>query len=179
LKSLLRTLPFISAIALLVSCAQASVIFTTTLTGANESPPTGSPATGTALVTLENDNKTLDVMVTFSGLVGGPASAAHIHCCIAAGGNTSVVVPFTGFPNTTSGTYTHTFDLSDQTQLTGITLANFLTGFIADQAYVNIHNATFPNGEVRGFLVPEPWTIGLLGVAFIFLAWGRRRLRRP
>jgi hypothetical protein len=129
---------------------------------------------------LESDNKTLDVMITFSGLVGGPASAAHIHCCIAPGGNTSVVVPFTGFPAATSGTYTHSFDLSDSTQLTGITQAAFIAGLLGGQAYANIHNATNPGGEIRGFLVavPEPWSLGLLGAALIVLAVGRMHLRR-
>jgi hypothetical protein len=47
-------------------------------------------------VTLENNNTTLDVDVTFSGLTGGPATAAHIHCCAPATGNGPVALPFAG-----------------------------------------------------------------------------------
>src|SRR5258708_900994 len=80
------------------------------LTGASEVPATGSPATGFASLTLNGD--ILSVSVTFSGLVGGPASASHIHCCTPPGTNTGVVVGFTGFPAATGGSYTNTFDLT-------------------------------------------------------------------
>jgi hypothetical protein len=55
--------------------ARATLVFETTLLGSNEVPPTGSTATGTAIVTPENDNHTLDVVETFSGL-SAPATAA-------------------------------------------------------------------------------------------------------
>ena len=45
--------------------------------------------------------------------------------------------------------------------------------------YVNIHNAAFPSGAVRGQLgtvVPEPATLAPLGVGLAGLAWtGARR----
>jgi hypothetical protein len=56
--------------------------FVTTLTQANEVPPTGSTATGSATVTLDPAANTLRVQVTFSGL-GSNTIMAHIHCCLA------------------------------------------------------------------------------------------------
>jgi hypothetical protein len=122
-------------------------------------------------VTLNGDLLTVDE--SFSGLTGGPAVAAHIHCCAPAGVNAMVAVPFTGFPAATSGTYLNTFDLT----LLGTYNAAFvaanggtaasaeaalIAGLNSFQTYVNIHDATFPGGEIRGQLVPEPATSGLL-----------------
>lgn len=98
MKRLFHLVMFALALAPGAPVAQATLILTTTLLGSNETPPNASPATGTALVTLESDNKTLEVEETFAGLVGGPASMAHIHCCAPPGVAALVAVPFTSFP---------------------------------------------------------------------------------
>ena len=93
--------------------------FTANLTQANEVPPTGSPATGSATVVLDPAANTLSVHVTFSGLTSNTV-AAHIHCCLdslfEAGVNVGVattVPAFPGFPlGVTSGTYDHVLDLT-------------------------------------------------------------------
>jgi hypothetical protein len=71
---------------------------------------------------------------------------------------------FTDFPSgTTSGTYSHTFDMLDVSSYNpafvtahGGTAAGaaaaILAGLEAGQAYLNIHTTTFPAGELRGFL---------------------------
>ena len=41
---------------------------------------------------------TVFVSLTFTGLIGGNASATHIHCCSAITSTAPVVSPFTGFP---------------------------------------------------------------------------------
>jgi hypothetical protein len=171
----------------------AGPIYTATLTGANEVPPTGSPATGNAVLTLNGN--LLQVSVSYSGLIGGASSAAHIHCCTAPGTNTGVAVPFVNFPSAASGTYSNTFDLT----LPGTYLAAFLSGnggtaataeaaliagLNAGMAYVNIHNAEFTGGEIRGFaatapttgavVVPETGSIFLLGLGLIALAFVRQ-----
>ena len=172
----LLSLTFLLA-ALSSSSARATTIFTTPLTAANEVPPTTSLGTGFAMITLENDNNTLDVTVSFSGLTG-PATMAHIHCCTAPGTNTGVVLPFTNFPAANQGSYTQSFLLSSN--LSGITAAAFLSGVQGGMAYVNIHTAQFPGGEIRGFLtaVPEPSTAGIAGLCLIGVFAARRRTRR-
>jgi hypothetical protein len=82
--------------------AHAAVLdFSTTLLGSSEVPPVITGATGTASVELDTTAQTLFVSETFSGLIGGPATAAHIHCCALPGNNADVAVPFTGFPSAT------------------------------------------------------------------------------
>jgi len=92
------------------------ITFVATLTGASESPPTGSPGTGHATVVLDPVANTLHVDVTFSGLLAG-TTMSHIHCCLpspeAPGINVGVATTtptFPGFPlGVTSGTYSHDF----------------------------------------------------------------------
>jgi hypothetical protein len=148
--------------------ASASIItFSVTLTGLNEVPANASPGIGTAFITLDDIAATLSVKMSFSGLVAA-ATAAHIHCCLGPGVNAPVVIPFTGFPNATSGTYSNTF--------TGISLAN-ITGIEAYQAYINIHSSVYPGGEIRANLTPEPATLGLVGLALVGLLAFRRPRR--
>jgi len=170
--------------------AKADAIFTATLLGSNEVPPNASTATGTITVTLIGDFLSVDEM--FSGLIGGPATAAHIHCCAGPGVAAGVAVPFTfitGFPASTSGAYDHTFDLTSTAVYTSTFLnANggtaagaenaLLAAMFAGLTYANIHDATFPGGEIRGQLIqqtPEPSALMLLGMGLTGLVALRKR----
>jgi hypothetical protein len=180
---------FVSAVVLLASSAQAATIFTATLNGATEVPPTGSTATGNGTVTLTGDS--LSVFETFSGLIGGPAAAAHIHCCASPGTNAQVAIPFPGFPVATSGTYSNTFDLTNAATYTASFLtssggtaagaeASLISALNAGHAYLNIHDAQFPGGEIEGFATaatPEPGSMLLLGFGLAAIGFSRRRFR--
>ena len=172
--------------------AFAGVITYTAALGNFENPPTGSPGTGFASVTVNDVLNTMLVNVTFSGLTSNN-TAAHIHCCVAQGGNAGVATTtptFTDFPGgTTSGTYSHVFDLTLASSwnpafitASGGTTAGaeaaLLAGLAANQTYLNIHTQTNAGGEIRGFLVasaPEPGTFLLAGAVLAGFLIRRRK----
>jgi hypothetical protein len=146
-----------------------------------ENPPTGSPGTGFALVTIDTTAHLLTVDFNFSGLQS-TTTAAHIHCCLPPPSNSGVATQtprFVGFPTgVTSGSYFHVFDSSDlATYNPAFVTANggtaagaeaaLLAGLLAGNAYLNIHTTVWPGGEIRGFLTqtPEPATMMLTGAA--------------
>jgi len=162
-----------------------------TASGPAESPPNASP--GSSMVTLEFAGTKLTVDLPFSGLVGD-STEAHIHCCTTTAftGTSPVALPFTGFPTgVKDGSYTKTFSLYDTATYDPAFLAAnggtasgaataFVNGINANEAYVNIHTTSHPDGEIRGFVVaapvPEPAEWAMLAGGLASLMWmGRRR----
>jgi hypothetical protein len=188
-RGLLILLTLISA-----SASQAA-IYTTHLTGPNESPANASTATGDATVNFDLLAHTLNVSLSFAGL-SGTTTASHIHCCVppAVAPVATQVPTFTAFPlGVTSGSYSHTFNTLDSaTWNPTFVLANggtaagaeaaLAAGLTAGTSYLNIHTTAFPGGEIRGFLnaattgqVPEPPAIALAAIAIGALVAARRK----
>ena len=172
--------------------ASAATTFTTTLSGANETMPNMSTATGTGSLTLSDDMNSVSLFLSWAGLTGGPATGAHIHCCALPGANGPVAIDF-GPPSVTTGSLSRTYDLTSLTSYSGAFLsanggtavsarAALLAGFATGRTYFNVHNATFPGGEIRGqlLLVPEAstWSMMLLGFGLMGVAMRVRQARR-
>ena len=190
MKRTLTLLVAVLAFSAFSGVAKADVlVFTATLSGANEVPANASPGTGTAVVTI--DGNMMTVSANFSGLLG-VTTASHIHCCAPAGVNAGVATAVPTFPlfplGVTSGSYLRTFDLTDaSTYNPAFVTANggvagaqaaFLAALQSYRTYFNIHTSSFASGEIRGQLVPEPATLILLGSGLAGLAIRRRRKQK-
>jgi hypothetical protein len=159
------------------ACPADTLLFNANLTDAQETPPHAGSSTGFATVTLSGN--ILSVMESFSNLTA-PATGAHIHCCALPGTSAPIVLPFTfpPFPNSTSGSFSQTFDLSTFAFTGGATETSFITGLESGLAYVNIHDVNFPAGEIRGQLLqvtPEPGSFVLIATGALGMAGVVRR----
>ena len=108
--------------------------------GKQEVTANASTATGTLSGTYDKDKNLLTYTVNWTGLIGGNPTAAHFHGAADPGVNASVAIGFASFPATASGTFSGTATLTDAQE------ADFTNGLW----YYNIHNATYPGGEIRG-----------------------------
>ena len=189
----------VTFVALSASLAQAAPItYTAVLSGLNEIPPVTTTGTGSATITYDPVTHLLGLSIDFANLVS-PTISSHIHCCSAQPTNNAGVATttptFVGFPlNVTSGTYVTTLDLTLASSYNPAFVSNFASGSLAmaeallsaglanNMAYVNIHTAMHPGGEIRGQIqaVPVPdktSTIALLGIVLAAAVIGKR-LRR-
>jgi hypothetical protein len=166
------------------------------LDGLQENPPVATPASGTGRATYDPLTQMLTVTMSYAGLVA-PTTDSHIHCCATSlTTNAGVAIGFTGaggfVTGSTSGDYSHTFDLSQAATYNGAYFAasggtvelardrllNAMRVGVANDplpgdtsiAYFNIHTSFRPGGEIRGNIVPfvpEPSAalLMLLGLA--------------
>jgi hypothetical protein len=136
------------------SSGPSGITYVSTMTGANERPtPNTTAATGTATYLL-NGNQ-LTYTVTVNGLAA-PASGAHIHV----GGPDqagAIVVPYLVAATQTGTVSSGTIDLSfpivsGGSSITGDSLRVLLNN---GNAYTNVHNSSFPGGQIRGQIIRQ------------------------
>jgi hypothetical protein len=119
--------------------ADPNITFMTDLTGANESDPNQSAATGHATLVYNDDTNIFTITVTYTGMT---PTAGHIHKGeVGVAGN--VVFPF---PSVASSPITYT---------SAALTAEQETDLKAGLYYVNLHSSTYPAGEIRGQLIQE------------------------
>lgn len=152
---------FAVALALITSPASARPMFNyfANLDGLQEVPPNASPATGFGTFGIDTDANTMTIHIEYSGLTAAQNNQ-HIHGFAAPGASASPVftLPAGGSPINAVWNFT---EAQQQSILDGLT-------------YANIHTTNFPGGEIRGQIVPEPATLGLISIGAI----GVRRRRR-
>jgi hypothetical protein len=158
--------------ALAVTSQAAIWTLSTTLSGGEEVPPNGSPATGTFTGTYDTNTNTLNYTLTVNNLMSG-VTAAHVHGPAPAGSNAGVLIGLSVVSGATS------FSVSSSAVASSSNAATFesLLQVGTINAYINVHTQGIPGGEVRGQLqaVPEPATMLALAPAAL---WALRRRRR-
>ncbi|OWW20249.1 CHRD domain-containing protein [Noviherbaspirillum denitrificans] len=127
--------------------------FLTALRGTQEVPPTTSAAIGSGTVLVNPATRQLSAAVTTTGITG---TAAHIH--EGAPGISGPIIIGLAESTTGSGIWTTNAVLTE---------AQF-NAMQAGNLYFNVHSTAFPNGEIRGQILPQ--TISL---EFITGAAGR------
>lgn len=160
--------------------------FNASLNGANERPtPVVTSATGIATLSYDDqgtagvfDDDTYDFALSVFGL-GAPASVFHIHGPATTAANAAPIVTLSGAPFLSL--------ISGGNLLVGGSgvappSSSFLATLQGGLAYVNVHTALNPGGEVRGQLVqvavvpePEIYALLLAGLGLVGAAVRRRK----
>jgi Domain of unknown function (DUF4394)/CHRD domain len=129
------------------------------LSGVAERPAANtSPAFGVGALTIIGNELAFDI--SYQGLTA-PATAAHFHAAADSAGTAGVIINLSaGF-----GTLGRAGTLAGRVTLTSTQYLAFADG----KVYVNIHNANFPGGEIRGQVAPYigelPFSADLTGAA--------------
>ncbi len=129
---------------------QAPSFFAGAINGANERPnAVMTPGNGAAVFTVSGT--TVSYTVTFQGISGAP-TGLHIHAPSGPNATAGVIVDLLTTPQTgTSGVLTGTFTAT-AIRNAAVSMDSLFVLMRNGNAYVNIHTAANPGGEIRGTL---------------------------
>jgi hypothetical protein len=183
MKSVAALLSGLLALLAPAAASAAVIVYSGSLSGANENPPNASTGTGTSTITIDTTAQTLRFNTNWSGLTSNTIDA-HLHCCAATDANAGVAIGFGAFlpvVSAPSGMIDQTVDLTlDATYNAAFLAANggtasgammaLLLGLANGLGYTNIHSVEIPSGELRGNLAELTAQIPLPAAAWVFLA---------
>jgi hypothetical protein len=121
------------------------------LTAANEFPP--KTTTGTGVVTFVDNGTTIDWTMTLTNMLN--VTGSHIHLPAPAGANAGVAI-FLFTPVTPTGTLNGLVSKGSITNSSNVavSLDSLRVLFNNGNAYVNVHTAANPGGEIRDQIRP-------------------------
>jgi hypothetical protein len=141
-----------------------------TLTGGQVSSTNTSSATGTASVVVSLDKQSITVITRTTGL--GTIVSAHIHAGLTGTAGlmrAEAPVIFTLFESTQGGSNGEIIrtlaspNLTAQSSVGISTFSDAVRAILAGRAYIDFHTTAFPNGEIRGQILPASFTARLSG----------------
>lgn len=143
--------------------AHAAILFSADLNGIQEVPSNASPGTGFGSVLLSDDQTSITVSLSFSGLLAAQ-TAAHIHGPAAPGVNGPVVFPL---------------PLGQVSNAVFSVTPAQVAILMNELFYFNVHSQQFPGGEIRGQIqaVPEPAVWSLILAGLLGMVWKRNGVR--
>jgi len=116
--------------------------FRVSMNGVSEVPATTSGGTGSGLMNMISNK--LNYSFSFTNL-SSVATMGHIHGPADSTHTAGVLIPFSGVPSATSGSFSGSVILTSQQ----------LFYMISGLTYANIHTTPNPNGEIRGQITPH------------------------
>ena len=129
------------------------------LNGYQENPSIVTTGNGSLDLRIDTDAETIAYELTYGDLDGGAATVAHIHIgSRATNGGVSVFLcggpatpPCPGIGGTVSGVIAPSDVVGPASQgVEPLSFAELVEAIRAGHTYVNVHNARWPGGEIRG-----------------------------
>lgn len=171
-----------------VSAEASLVTFTANLTGSQQVPtPNSSPATGSAILTLDTVADTYTVNLSVFNMdpanLVNVASFSPVHIHVGGAGVNGGILNDLGAPSNTTRSDFGTFGFVYSGSGIAVDAAT-KAELLANNTYINIHTNRYPGGEIRGQLmrsasaVPEPaagLALGLAAAGFVAVRVRRRR----
>jgi hypothetical protein len=131
----------LGALLLAGTASAAEIKYHATLTGAQENPAVDTDATGEADFTFNDEDNSLTVKITYSGM---EPNTGHIHKGACGQNGSTVSEPFDSIGELSSPIeFQYNLEEAEVTALVG------------GELYVNLHSEAHSGGEIRGQIVPD------------------------